>query len=375
MNPFTLLIKPSGSDCNIDCKYCFYKNRSAQVGIGKQRMGVKVLEKLVKDYLALGFGINGFAWQGGEPTLMGLDFFKEVVKLQNRYRAPGQAIENSLQTNSILLDDDWCRFLRENNFLVGISVDGPEYLHDYYRVNFNSDGTFDKVMAAIERCKKHEVQFNTLTLLNDNNVEHVKELFDFFVENDVKYQQFIPCVEIDPGTGEIADFSITPKQYGDFLCSLFDLWYEFGPEKISIRDFDSIISFCLSGKHTICTFSKQCSGYIVVEHTGQCFCCDFFVRDEFALGNIFETDIAKLAGSDVKRKFARDKQKLPGKCLVCRHLDVCRGGCMKDRIIVEGCQKRENYFCESYKAFFGHSMPRFMQIAAKVASGQQNLNR
>ena len=375
MNPFTLLIKPSGSDCNIDCTYCFYKKRSSQVGTGKQRMAFEVLEKLVKDYLALGFRVNGFAWQGGEPTLMGLAFFREVVRLQNKYKSEDQIIENSLQTNSILLEDDWCEFLRENNFLVGISIDGPEYLHDYYRIHFNGDGSFNKVMTAIERCKKHKVQFNTLTLLSNNNVEHVKELFDFFLENDVKFQQFIPCVETDVNTGTIAEFSITPKQYGDFLCGLFDLWYEYGQEKISIRDFDSIISFCLSGRHTICTFSKQCSDYIVVEHTGECFCCDFFVRDGFALGNIFETDIGQLAYGDLKRKFARDKQKLAARCLVCRYLDVCRGGCVKDRFLLADSQNRQNYFCESYKKFFEYSIPRFMQIASEFSSGGHNFNR
>ena len=366
MQPFTLLIKPSGSDCNMDCKYCFYKDRAPEVGRGKQRMSDEVLEKLIKDYLELRFPVAGFAWQGGEPMLMGLDFYEKVVELQKKYAAPGQQISNSLQTNAILLDEMWCRFLHDNNFLVGISIDGPEELHDYYRVDHSQAGTFDKVTGAIQTCKKYKVEFNTLTLLNDRNVEHPDELFDFFIENGIGYLQFIPCVENDRPTGEIADFSITPQQYGEFLCRIFDRWYDYGPQKLSIRDFDSILSYCVAGKHTICTFDKQCSQYIVIEHTGDAFCCDFFVEPKWRLGNIFETPMGELAVGSKKRVFARAKQNLSNKCLVCRHLAVCRGGCMKDRIGFEDHEDRESYFCESYKRFFDYAMPRFMQIAATI---------
>ncbi len=379
MQPFTLLIKPSGSDCNLDCKYCFYKHRVPEIGHGKQRMGDEVLEKFVKDYMQLRFPLAGFAWQGGEPTLMGLDFYKKVVELQKKYGSPGQQVGNSLQTNAILLDDEWCQFLHDNNFLVGISIDGPKELHDYYRLDFSGSGSFDKVMRAFENCKKYKVEFNTLTLLNNKNAEHPDELFDFFIDNGVKFLQFIPCVEVDSATGKVADFSITPAQYGEFLCRIFDRWYEYGPTKLSIRDFDSILSYYVAGRHTICTFDKQCSQYIVIEHTGDAFTCDFFVEPKWRLGNIFETPIDKLAAGSKKRKFARAKQNLCNKCLVCRHLAICRGGCMKDRVPAlchserseESTQSfgKESYFCEGYKRFFDHTMPRFMQIAADINAG------
>jgi len=371
MQPFTLLIKPSGSDCNIDCKYCFYKDRAPEVGQGKQRMSYEVLEKLIKDYMQLGFSPAGFAWQGGEPTLMGLDFYKKVVELQKKYGASGQEVGNSLQTNAILLNnDEWCRFLHDSKFLVGISIDGPKELHDYYRIDHGGHGTFDRVMGAIEKCKEYKVEFNTLTLLNDKNVEHPDELFDFFIENSINFLQFIPCVETDPATGTVKDFSITPQQYGEFLCRIFDRWYEYGSQNLSIRDFDSILSYCLMGKHTICTFDKQCSQYIVIEHTGDAFCCDFFVEPKWRLGNIFETPIEKIAACSKKRAFARAKQNLCNKCLVCRHLAICRGGCMKDRAPFdkEGFG-RESYFCEGYRRFFDYTMPRFMQIAARINAG------
>ncbi len=371
MRPFSLLIKPSGSDCNIDCHYCFYKNRAPQVGQGKQRMTLEVLEKLVKDFLALRFPVSNFAWQGGEPTLMGLDFYKKLVEYQKQYGQAGQEVSNALQTNAIVLNDNWCRFLHDHKFLVGISIDGPKAMHDYYRVDFSGAGTFDKVMQAIEKCKEYDVKYNTLTLLNNINVEHPDEIFDFLVDIGVKYLQFIPCVELDPVTNEVTDFSITPQQYGDFMCRVFDRWYDYGPDQLSIRDFDSILSYYINGEHTICTFARQCAQYIVVEHKGDCFPCDFFVKPEWKLGNIFETPIGEIANGKKKREFARLKQKICNKCLLCSHLAICRAGCMKDRSPFDKDNfGRESYFCQSYKKFFDYTAARFKKIAAELSSNE-----
>ncbi len=370
MKPFTLLIKPSGSDCNIDCRYCFYKNRAPDVGQGRQRMSEEVLEKLVKDYMQLGFGVVGFAWQGGEPTLMGVDFFRRVVELQKQYGRTGQQVSNTLQTNGVLLDEEWCRFFHDNRFLLGISIDGPKEFHDYYRVDRSGGGTYDRVMRGIENCKKYQVEFNTLILLNNRNVEYPDKLFEFLVENELSYLQFIPCIEKDPATGEPADFSITTRQYGDFLCRLFDLWYKYGPEKLNIREFDSLVTYFVLGSHTICTYSRQCAGFVVIEHTGDAFCCEFFVEPRWRLGNILEVSLEELAASARKRAFAREKQNLDNKCLVCRYFDICRGGCMKDRIrLREGNFGSESYFCESYKKFFDYTMRRFMQIGSAIREG------
>lgn len=368
MQPFTLLIKPTGSDCNLDCKYCFYKDRSPQLGAGRQRMNDEVLKQLVKDYMQLRFPVAGFAWQGGEPTLMGLDFYKKAVELQKEYANSGQTVGNSMQTNAILLDEQWCQFLHDNNFLVGISIDGPKELNDCYRIDHSGKGTFDKIMTAIQNCKKYKVEFNALILLNNKNVEHPDRLFDFFIDNGVRYLQFIPCVERDQLTGRVADFSITGKQYGQFLCRIFDRWIDYGPQNLSIRIFDSILSYCITGQHTICTFDNQCNQYIVIEHNGDAFCCDFFVKPKWHLGNIFETPIEKLAADSKKRAFARAKQNLPNKCLVCRYLYICRGGCIKDRTILNEHQNQESYFCQAYKQFFDYTLPRFMQIAAAINS-------
>jgi uncharacterized protein len=367
MQPFTLLIKPSGSDCNVDCTYCFYKCRAPQVGQGRQRMGEAVLERLVQDYMGLRFQLSGFAWQGGEPTLMGLDFYRRAVELQKKCGVPGQEVGNSLQTNALLLDNaEWCRFLYENQFLVGISLDGPKELHDCYRLDLCGHGTWDRVMRAIDCCQEHKVEFNTLTLVNRLTADHPDEVFDFLIDRGVRYLQFIPCVEVDPQTGQIAEFSVSPQQYGDFQCRIFDRWMEFGPRRLSIRDFDSILSHCINGHHTICTFDRQCGQYIVVEHTGDVFPCDFFVEPKWRLGNILETPIEQIAACAQKKAFARRKQNLSSKCLVCRHLAVCRGGCMKDYATAGVPQ---SYFCESYRQFFDYALPRFLQVAAQFHSG------
>lgn len=330
-------------------------------------MSEQVLEKLISSYLGLKLAANNFAWQGGEPTLMGLDFYKKVIELQQKYGCDGQVVSNALQTNGILLDDRWCEFLKKYNFLVGISLDGPKDYHDFYRLDHAGNGTFDKVTAAMENCRKGRVEFNILVLLNAKNVVAPDELFDFFTGLKIKYLQFVPCVEKDPATGEIADFSITPEQYGRFLCRLFDRWYDYGPEKLSIRIVDSIMNYLVYGRHTNCTFNRKCDDYIVIEHNGDAFCCDFFVDQQYHLGNLLDRPIEELFQSENKRQFAKQKNKIHNKCLICRYSDICRGGCLKNRIVTNDNFKNPSYFCQAYKRFFDHSLPRLSQLAAKFA--------
>lgn len=367
MRSFSLLIKPAGADCNLVCPYCFYADKADRFAGGACRMSDEVLERLVRDYMGLGFGVSGFAFQGGEPTLMGLSFYKKLVELQKKYGVSGQVVSNALQTNGVLLDSEWCEFLSKYKFLVGISLDGPREIHDRYRIDRRGVGCFDKVAGAIENCRKYGVEFNILTLLTDANVGKCDELFDFYVEQGIDYLQFIPCVEKDPATGEIAEFSITAEQYGDFLCRLFDRWVEYGPAKLSVRMFESMLSYHLGRGPTVCTFGMRCSDYVVVEHNGDVFCCDFFVDDERRLGNLLDEPIGQLAGSRAKRDFAAEKMKICNKCLVCRFLPVCRGGCLKNRIVLNDNFASCDYFCAGYKRFFEYTEGKFEQIAAEVA--------
>ena len=371
MRPFTLLVKPTGPDCNIACSYCFYACKTSVFGTGSHRMPDDVLEAMIRDYVTLGFPVSNIAFQGGEPTLMGLDYYKKVVELEQKYAQPGQTVTNCLQTNAILLDDEWCQFLAENDFLVGISVDGPKKYHDHYRLDHAGKGTFDRVMESIERCKTHGVEFNTLTLLNQQNVEHADEIWDFLVnENNIKFLQFIQCVERDPDTNEITDFSITAEQYGKFLCTIFDRWFAHGIRKVSVRTFDSLVSYCAGFGHTECTHMAKCADYVVIEHNGDVFTCDFFVEDAWKLGNLLDSPLGEMATGKQKRAFKSLKRSLPDKCLLCRYLDVCRGGCLKDRRIGLGEYKAVSYFCEGYKILFDHALPKFKIIAAQLRAEQ-----
>lgn len=369
--PFTLLIKPAGPDCNIACEYCFYTCKSELFGSGAHRMSPEVLEHLVKSYLGLGFEQSGFAWQGGEPMLMGLDFYKMLVDLQSRYGKPGQVVANALQTNGLLLDDEWCAFLAEYKFLCGISLDGPKEYHDVYRKDRAGHGTFDRVMQGVENCRKHKAEFNILVLLNHINVRHPDELFDFFTGMGIRYLQFVPCVEKSTDDPQKpAPYSITAPEYGEFLCRIFDRWLDYGVGKLSVRLFDSMLSYLTGGPHTECTFGRRCADYIVIEHNGDAYCCDFYVTEQTKLGNIMDTPIEALAGSPLKQDFARKKTQLGNKCLVCRYLDICRGGCPKDRAMLTGTHKVPSYFCEGYKAFFAHALPRLEVVAGDIQAGR-----
>jgi uncharacterized protein len=371
--PFTLLIKPAGPDCNIACQYCFYACKSELFGGKAHRMSPEVQECLVKSYLSLGFAQNSFAFQGGEPTLMGLDFYKRLVELQSKYGTDGQTVTNALQTNGILLDAEWCQFLAEYKFLVGISLDGPKDIHDHYRTDHAGNGTYDRVMAGIRNCQKYNTEYNILVLLNNMNVDRPDELFDFYTQMGVDYLQFVPCVEKsaeDPT--KPAPFSITAEQYGKFLCRIFDRWLEYGVRKLSVRIFDSMLSHLIGGPHTECTFQRRCADYIVVEHTGDTYCCDFYVTEGTKMGNIMDTPIGDLNNSQIKRDFNRKKTQIDNKCLLCKHLDICRGGCPKDRAMLTGTHKVPSYFCQGYKMFFAYALPRLQLIARDIQAGKYN---
>jgi len=355
VKPFALLIKPAGPDCNLTCPHCFYSRKSALFAPGPHRMRNDVLERLVKDYLGLRFRANSFIWQGGEPTLMGLSFYKSVVELQSEHGAGGQVVSNSLQTNGMFLDDAWCRLLKEYKWLVGISLDGPQDLHDHYRKDAVGNGSFEKAMAGVEACRRNQVHFNILTLVTDNNCHSADRLFDFYVQRGFRFVQLIPCAE--------KGYSPQPQELGAFLCAVFDRWLAHGPGKMSVRLFDSLMMFALNGRHSDCTFGNGCDDYLVVEHDGSVYPCDFFVDDAWRLGNIMETPIEKLAASEKRQEFASRKRRKSNKCLVCRWNELCSGGCPKDRLAAGGWSE-PSCFCEAYKQLFEHAMPRLTQLAA-----------
>ncbi|MHA1291922.1 MAG: anaerobic sulfatase maturase [Promethearchaeota archaeon] len=293
MKPFQLLIKPVSFNCNLKCKYCFYL-RVSNVYPSKHRliMNDKVLEKLISQFLQFRFKESIFGWQGGEPTLAGLDFFKKVIKIQQKYGKQGQIIGNAIQTNGIAINDEWAIFLNKYHFLVGLSLDGPKYIHDKYRKSITGKSVYNKVMNAVDCLRKYNIEFNILCVISKANVNHVKQIYEFFRDNNFFHLQFIPALEIGQD-GRRASFSISSSQYGKFLCQLFDIWKN-DPNRPSIRLFNGIIAHYLGYSKEFCTLEKKCADYLVVEWNGDIFPCDFFVKNEYKIGNILNENLQNL---------------------------------------------------------------------------------
>jgi len=357
--PFQLLIKPVGADCNLRCKYCFYlRAHELYAAEGRHIMSDEVLERMISGLLRYRFPETVFAWQGGEPTVAGLDFFKRAVEVEQKHGAPGQSVGNGLQTNGILLDDEWCRFLHDYHFLVGLSLDGPKEVHDALRVDMGGHGTWDKVMASARRMEQNEVEYNILCVVNSLNVKLGKDLLRWFIDQGFNYLQFIPCIE--PGL----DLNVPPEAYGEFLCDVFDYWAKEGFGKVSIRDFDAMLTQQMHGVSPLCTFGRVCNHYIVIEHTGDVYPCDFFVYDEWRLGNVMDAPLHTFMETEKYRLFAYQKDKVPA-CRGCTWRSICHGGCQKDRVAT-GAFTDPTPLCAAYQRFFEHAMPKFKKLAKRV---------
>jgi uncharacterized protein len=371
MHPFpkpldSLLIKPAGPDCNLDCSYCFYLDRSGQFpGAKVHRMSEQVLEEMVKQVMQQGSRHVSFGWQGGEPTLAGLPFFEKAVEFQIQY-GNGKSVSNGLQTNGILLDDAWAQFLRQYSFLVGLSIDGPEHVHDHYRIFKGGQKSWSQVVDKAKLLLDAGVEVNALSVVNDYSVQFPDEIYAFHKDLGLNYMQFIPCVETDPANpGAAAPFSVSADAYGRFLVRMFELWKaDFdGPiATTSIRFFDSVFHKYVGLNAPECTLMQTCGVYIVVEHNGDVYACDFFVQPEWRLGNVMEGSVIEMLNSPLQTKFGEWKQELPDKCLECQWLHPCRGGCTKDRIR-DPRDNNLNHFCESYMMFFEHADAHLRALA------------
>jgi uncharacterized protein len=329
-------------------------------------MSLDTAEAIVRKTLGLGREENAFCWQGGEPTLMGLDFFREVVRLQKKYGSSGQVVGNSLQTNGILIDDEWAKFLAENRFLIGLSIDGPKEIHDRYRKFSSGKGSFDEAMRAAKLLGKHGAEFNVLTLLTDANVSEPEMLYRFFRQNGFAHLQFVPCFEKDPETGKDLHFSITGEQLGEFHCRIFDLWLEDGFPGVSIRIFDDILIYMIDGARVSCNWQERCASYYVIEHNGDVYPCDFFVYPEWRLGNIGEDSYDKIDRDPRRAEFAEMKAALPDGCGECDRLSFCQGDCTKLRLDESGGYGNRSAFCEARKMLLAHIEPHLEPIREKV---------
>ena len=367
----SLLVKPAGPDCTLRCTYCFYLAKAALFEGARHRMTDGLLERTVRQALEGGGPTVSFGWQGGEPTLLGIEFFRRAVALQSEYRRPGQRVRNGLQTNGVLIDEAWCAFLRENRFLVGLSLDGPQHVHDRYRRTADGRGTFEAVRAAAERMLAAGVEVNALVVVNDYSARFAREIYDFHRALGFRHLQFIPCVEPHPADpSRPAPFSVSGRAYGRFLCDLADRWMEDfrdGWPTVYIREFESLLYLYCGRPAPDCVLSPRCGTYVVVEHNGDVFSCDFFVRPDGRLGNVKESSLGDLLNSAPQRAFGDRKAQLPGACRACEWLSRCFGGCPKDRLSAAKAAAR-SHLCQGYRMFFEHVDRPFRRLAARWMS-------
>ena len=393
--PFHVMTKPVGSLCNLNCSYCFYLEKAHLYPDTKKfRMSPEVLEAYVRDYIAAQPGpYASFAWQGGEPTLLGVGFFREVVELQKRH-ANGKEIDNAFQTNGVLLNDEWGAFLKENKFLVGISIDGPRHLHDAYRVDKGGEPTFDKVMAGLAALKRHGVEFNTLTTVHRKNCTQPLEVYRFLREIGSGFMQFIPIVERaapdkTAATGlwlapppdhedaavldaQVTPWSVRPVDFGKFLCTIFDEWVKRDVGRVFVQQFDAALANWVGEAPGVCVFSENCGRALAMEHNGDVYSCDHYVYPAYRLGNLLETPLAELADAPEQAAFGKAKSAtLPRYCRECPVRFACNGECPKHRFLhAPDGEPGLNYLCAGYKKFFLHIESAMNTMAALLRSGQ-----
>jgi uncharacterized protein len=391
---FHVMTKPIGPLCNLDCKYCFYLEKEKMYPANERfRMSDEMLERYIREYIgSQDVPEVSFAWQGGEPTLMGVDFFRRVVELQACH-AGGKRITNALQTNGTLLDDEWCEFLAENQFLVGLSVDGPAELHDFYRVDKRGAPSFERVMRGLGFLKKHAVEFNTLTVVNAANSKHPLAVYRFLKEIGSTFIQLIPLVEragagIDvgfpndlapppdagrsQGAAEVTEWTVRPDDFGMFLCTIFDEWVRKDVARHFVQLFDVALGIWAGMGSSLCVFAEKCGDALAMEHNGDVFSCDHFVYPKYRLGNLLNDSLRGMVDSAQQRKFGSDKaDTLPAYCRRCEVRFACNGECPKHRFVTtpDG-ENGLNYLCAAYKRFFTHINP-YMQTMVRLLEARR----
>lgn len=375
------MAKPAGARCNLDCAYCFYTEKTGLFPLARP-MDEAMLERYVCDHMAAQPGDEvTFYWQGGEPILLGLDYFRHVVALQRRHAPAGKRIANVLQTNGVLIDDAWAGFLAEHGFLVGLSLDGPRRLHDRHRRDHQGRSSFDAVLAALACLQRHGVAVNTLTVVHRDNSRHGREIYRFLKRLGVEVMQFIPLVErlrpegglapppgpANDSTATVAPWSVPPGGYGAFLCEIFDDWVKTDVGRIFVQPFDIALALWAGLPSPLCVFAETCGDALALEHDGSVYACDHYVYPEYRLGRLDEIPLVELAASPAQRAFGLAKREtLPTECRACPFLFACHGGCPKHRIAAGAA----NHLCPSYRRFFAHIAPTMTRMVALLEAGR-----
>ncbi len=379
---FNVMLKPTGPACNLNCTYCYYlEKKNLYQHTRNFRMKDEVLEEFTRQYIAAQeVPVVSFVWQGGEPAMLGVDYYRKALEFQNKH-SNGKRIENVFQTNGTLITDEFCGLFKEHDFLVGISIDGPEGLHDHHRLTNTNKGSFEKVMNGIRLLHKHKVEFNTLSVVNRQNSYHPLEVYRFLRDIGSGFIQFIPIVEriaeelrddapnlVTPGykkNAKVTDWSVEPLQYGNFLNRIFDEWVRKDVAKVFVQIFDVTLANWAGENAGLCVFTETCGDATAMEHNGDLFSCDHFVYEDFKLGNIMETPLLEMIKSERQQKFGRDKRDmLPKYCFECDYRFACHGECPKNRIsLTPAGDPGLNYLCPAYKLFFSYVHP-YMQFMA-----------
>ena len=396
-----LLVKPAGADCNLRCEYCFYIEKCALYpGSRIHRMSDEVLSAMVEQMMALGGENPTFGWQGGEPTLMGLDFFRRVVEYQKRFGFDGQTVGNGLQTNGFVINEEWADFLAGNHFLVGLSLDGPQHVHDHYRHTAGGQATWERVVRTSRLLRARGTETNALVVVSDYSARFPEEIYDFLRSEGYDFIQFIPIVETRVGqvgnlsasvgqvgnlsaserevggvakrqvanlSYDVAPFSLTGQAFGEFMCRVFDKWladFRDGMPTVSIRWFDSLLFTYVGLPAPECPLHEECGIYLCIEHNGDVYPCDFFVESEWKLGNVLTDRLDHLLNGETMTAFGRIKTRMPVECAECHWYRHCYGGCTKDRI-KDPLDRGSNHFCEGFKMFFQHADKTFKRLAGR----------
>ena len=369
LQPFSLLVKPTSADCNLRCSYCFYLDHGTfYPETPRHRMTDAVLAAMVRSYMDTPQPTYQFGWQGGEPTLLGVDFFRRAVGYQQRFGRNGASVANGLQTNATLITAELARLLAEYHFLTGVSLDGPRTLHDRYRLNPAGRGSHADVLQGIRHLEEQRAEFNLLVLVSAANVREPAEVYHYLCEHGWLYHQYIPCVEPDAHR-RLLPFSISASAWGEFLCRLFDAWYAGDTRRVSIRLFDSVLALLVDGVRNICPFGSNCCQYFVVEYNGDVYPCDFFVEKRLRLGNVAEDAWETLQQSPIYRSFGAQKSCWHPSCEGCSWQWICQGDCLKHRFCVAAGDPRQlSALCAGWRLFYEHTMPRFQALAATVVA-------
>ena len=385
--PLYVMLKPAGAHCNLACKYCYYLEKNNLYDKSHRHiMSDEMLEQFTREYIeAQTMPQVLFTWHGGEPLMRSIDFYKKALALQKKY-ARGRRIDNVIQTNGTMLTDEWCEFFAQNNWLVGISIDGPQEYHDHYRLTTTGNPSWQKVMHGIELLKKHHVEWNAMAVVNAYNADHPLEFYHFFKDNGCQYLQFTPIVErltkhqdgrtlaslADDKEIPLADFSVPPEQWGNFLCAIFDEWVRNDVGKMFVEIFDCTLANWMGVLPGICAYSKNCGHAGVMEHNGDVYSCDHFVFPEYKLGNIRDHTLIEMLYGDKQHAFSRLKHtSLPRQCKECDMEFACHGECPKNRFEKDKYgEPGLNYLCKGYYQYYSHVAP-YMDFMKRELQAQR----